>query len=526
VLISSLMISGYIIAGAQTTSTNTAQTQPVVTSTQATSTLSRMTYPIPELGNCASQGDCKAYCDVAANQQACLNFAQAHGLMRADEVSMAKKMLQLTQSGQTPGGCTSKDACESYCSVASHAAECISFAEKNGILKGKDLQDAQKVLPFIESGQTPGGCTTKTTCEAYCSDSSHATECANFAEKAGLMTPQEAAVLKATGGKGPGGCDSKESCNTFCNQKENQQACFDFAKQHNLIPADQLQNIEQGAAQLRAGLSQMPQQVLQCLTNKVGSSTISQIESGALMPSQDVGDAVNGCFEQFRPQMAAQAQQGLKNAPPQVLSCLQNALGADGFQKFQQGQVDNTESGDKIKNCFEQMRGNASGTEMNGNAQFNFNNMPPQAQDCVRQKLGVGQGASSSQNPPTQEQVQSAVEQCAQQQQPQSQEQGQRGIMPGPTASGTFQGAPNTDNNRPQNPEDGRNMMRQNPQNPLNPLNRNQPQQGPDGMPGNVQQPGPGQINGIMPQGIPHVIAPQQGAAQPVPQQAPSPESQ
>ena len=34
--------------------------------------------------------------------------------------------------------------------------ECIGFAEKSGMLKGKELEEAKKILPFIKSGETPG----------------------------------------------------------------------------------------------------------------------------------------------------------------------------------------------------------------------------------------------------------------------------------------------------------------------------------------------------------------------------------
>lgn len=381
ITISSLMVSGYIVAGAQTTSTGATQPQPAVTS-QTTPTQPQITFPIAELGNCADQTACKAYCDVEANQQACLGFAQAHGLMKADEVSRARKMLQATQNGG-PGGCKTKDSCESYCSSSAHASKCIAFAEKNGLLRGRELEEAKKVLPLLQSGQTPGGCTTKDTCDAYCSDSSHTTECVNFAEKAGFISPEEAAMVRKTGGKGPGGCTSRESCDAFCNQKENQQTCFNFAKEHDLIPADQLKQMEEGTARLRVGLSQMPGEVVQCLKDKLGPNAVGQIESGRLVPSKDIGDTIQACFNEFKPQMAAKMQEGLKNAPPQVATCLQNALGADGFQKLQQGQVDNPEIGDKVKSCFEE----AAKSQMQEGLK-QLNSLPRQAKDCIAQQLG------------------------------------------------------------------------------------------------------------------------------------------
>lgn len=545
VIASSLIVSGYIIAGAQTVSTDTVQTQPAATTTTAapaTSTPPQITFPIPELGNCANQNDCKTYCDVSANQQACLSFAQAHGLMRAEEVSRAKKMLQLTQSGQTPGGCTTKDSCESYCSASAHASECISFAEKNGLIQGKDLEDAKKILPLLQSGQTPGGCTSKDACEAYCSDSSHAAECVNFAEKAGLISSQEADMARKTGGKGPGGCTSEESCNTFCNQKENQQACFNFAKENNLIPADQLQQIQEGTARLRVGLSQMPGDVVQCLKDKLGSDAVGQIESGQLVPNKDIGDTIQGCFNEFKPQMAAKIQEGLKNATPEVTACLQSSLSADEFQKMQQGQISTPELGDKVKNCFEKMKESAK-PQMEAGLQ-QLNNLPQQAKDCVAQKLGsdffsnLQSGNTEALKNTSQDQIKSAVESCV------SQMQGgpASGTFPGGInterfkeimqqqgASGTSQGAPTSEQIKQMmekqgikvperiNGEGGANTSA----GPTPEQIKEMMQRGGQGVPGNIPTgPTPQQIQNMMqgqiPQGIPQTAVPPQGA---IPQQ-------
>ncbi len=552
------MVSGYIVAGAQTTSTDATQAQTAAVAAQATSTPPQINFPIPELGNCADQNACRAYCDITANQQACLNFAQAHGLMKADEVSRARKMIQLTQSGQTPGGCATKDACEAYCSDSAHASECIAFAEKNGLIKGKELEQAKKVLPLLQSGQTPGRCATKDACEAYCSDSSHTIECVAFAEKAGFISPEEAAMVRKTGGKGPGGCTSKESCDAFCNQKENQQVCFNFAKEHDLIPADQLKKIEEGTARLRVGLSQMPGEVVQCLKDKIGNNAVGQIESGQLVPNKDIGDTIQACFNEFKPQMAAKMQEGLKNAPPQVATCLQNALGADGFQKLQQGQVDSPEMGDKVKSCFEE----AGKAQMQQGLQ-QLNNLPQQAKDCIAQKMGgdfftnLQSGNTDALKNVDRERINSVVSQCM------SQFQGgaASGTIPGNIsperiremiqrqgASGTFQGAPSPEQlkemikqrsgesgnfqgaptpeqikemiqqrsgGKAQSPEELQKMMRQGNVVPGAPANV---PTGPiPGQMGPTQQQIQNMIQGQIPQNIPQTAVPPQSMMQPSP---------
>ena len=76
-----------------------------------------VTFPVAELGNCASKSECKLYCDDASHREACYTFAQSHGLMNKDQVAAAR--LIVTKKG--PGGCSTKDACRIYCEDSAHA---------------------------------------------------------------------------------------------------------------------------------------------------------------------------------------------------------------------------------------------------------------------------------------------------------------------------------------------------------------------------------------------------------------------
>ncbi len=427
-------------------------------------------FPIKELGNCTDQTSCKAYCGVTANMAACLDYAQSHNLMKPEEIIQARKMTAIAETGgpggckdkdscatycenstdnlnecvafaeksgmvsgdvlkemqniqgalkaggQLPGGCKNKNDCQVYCSASAHMEECIGFAEKSGMLKGKELEEAKKILPFIKSGETPGGCTTKEQCQTYCADSSRAVECVSFAEKAGLISKEEADMARKTGGKGPNGCTSKESCDAFCNQKANQQSCLNFAKEHDLIPAEQLKQIEEGTARLRMGLSQFPEEIVQCLKEKVGPDTVGEIESGNFVPNREFGETIQGCFNAFKPKMQAKIQEGLKYATPEVTGCLETALGTSGFQKMQQGDISSPEEGDKVKVCFEKMKVQAKEQMQKGAEQMN--QIPAEARDCVKQKLGsdifsiLESGDAEKMKNVSQGDIQSAIMSC------------------------------------------------------------------------------------------------------------------
>src|SRR3989344_2771511 len=73
---------------------------------------STITFPVSELGNCKDKKACHAYCDDLAHVTECVAFAESHGLMSTDEARQARKFSRL--GGKGPGGCTSKDSCESY----------------------------------------------------------------------------------------------------------------------------------------------------------------------------------------------------------------------------------------------------------------------------------------------------------------------------------------------------------------------------------------------------------------------------
>lgn len=370
-----LITSGILVVNAQTTTVPQPQN----------GNLSNIAFPIPELGNCADQNSCKSYCDKPTNTSACLDFAKSHNLMRSDDVDRARKMNDLLKNGG-PGGCTSRDQCEAYCEKPSNTEQCIAFAEKSGMLNGKELEDAKRVIPFIANGETPGACKTKDECQNYCADSAHTLECISFAEKAGLISKEDADTARKTGGKGPGGCNSKESCDAFCNTKENQDVCFAFAERHGLIKPEELQNIKEGMSRLRMGLSQFPNEVVQCLKAKLGADAVGKIESGQMAPNKELGDTIKNCFEEFKPKMQEKIQEGLKLAPPEVLSCLNSALTPEEFQKMKEGTIDSPEKGDKVKTCFEGMR--AAATEQMKKGLGRLNQLPAAVRDCVKEKLG------------------------------------------------------------------------------------------------------------------------------------------
>jgi len=210
-------------------------------------------------GGCTSHDSCDLYCSNIANIEECLAFGEEHDLIPADELEEARKVAEALRGGATlPGGCTSKDSCEVYCANEAHIEECILFAEAAGLIPADELEEVKKFLAFIKAGgQTPGGCVGERECEAYCEDENHFNECIEFAAAAGFIPPEELELIRKTGGRGPGGC-KRDECETFCNDPANQEECFAFAEEHGLISPEDLLHAREGFTHVQAGLEQAP----------------------------------------------------------------------------------------------------------------------------------------------------------------------------------------------------------------------------------------------------------------------------
>lgn len=193
-------------------------------------------------GGCRTKAQCEQYCEDPKHMRECVAFAEKAGFISAQEAEEAKKIIPLMEQGaKTPGNCARKEACEQYCYEPSHIDECLAFAEKAGLIGPDELADAKKVASFIKSGETPGGCRRRAECEIYCSDTGHFEECVAFGEKAGLMSKEDAELARKVKGVGPGGCKSRDECETFCRNPSHEEECLNFAKEQHL---EEFSNIE------------------------------------------------------------------------------------------------------------------------------------------------------------------------------------------------------------------------------------------------------------------------------------------
>jgi hypothetical protein len=265
-------------------------------------------YPVAELGNCGDKESCQQYCDVLSHAEDCLNFAESHNLFTSAELQESRKVVNALKRGvETPGNCQNKEECNAYCNKREHILECFDFAKKAGLISVGEIAEAEKTIPLIAKGESPGGCISKQECQLYCSKEEYKEECINFAVKAGLMNQEQLEMYRKTGGKGPGGCKSEAECDAYCSNPENEEGCINFAREHGLLSEDELKKIEEGQRQMREGRQKImdavntaSEEIIQCLEQRLGFQTVEQIKSGDFTPTPEMGDIVRECFESIK----------------------------------------------------------------------------------------------------------------------------------------------------------------------------------------------------------------------------------
>ena len=261
-----------------------------------------ITFPIPELGNCQDKTNCQLFCSKSENIDNCTTFGREHGLLSSQEADQNHAILEIQKEGG-PGGCKSEVACRKYCNDPGHAQECFSFAQQRGLISGGEAQRATKMIELMQTGQTPGGCKTQKTCMAYCTQVDNVDECTAFGLQNGLITQQEADNFKKTHGSGPDGCVG-QACQDFCSNQTNQKTCFEYARQHHLISDRQVQQIEESSRLNKENFKRMPDEIQSCIKGQYGDDVFDKIGNNEFEFDQGFSGFVNQCFQAYQDKQA------------------------------------------------------------------------------------------------------------------------------------------------------------------------------------------------------------------------------
>ncbi len=172
-------------------------------------------FPIPELGNCGSFDQCKTYCDEPSHADACLSFGEKQGLIKKEEVGQAKKFTESLNNGDVPvDGCTDEDSCKTLCNLPENREACFAWAKDHGFVGENENNNIGVQGPSNEPG---------------------------------IDKEKALQAIKANGG--PGGCSSFEECGKFCSKPDNQKVCFEYAKKYNLMSEEEAKRAERFMSQ-------------------------------------------------------------------------------------------------------------------------------------------------------------------------------------------------------------------------------------------------------------------------------------
>lgn len=301
-------------------------------------------------GDCRGYGACRAYCDDLSHLAECALFAETIGGIIPDrDLEIVKKMVKAGVT-RTPGGCRGKEQCEAYCGNPIHMAECADFGEKAGIMT-KDEVDMMRQIARSGVTKFPGGCRSKEACDAYCQEEAHFDECIGFAEKVGMVTKGEVELARKTHGKTPGDCakgvrsaeEGKRACSAFCAKSENQQICMDFAVQIGLITADDAKELGGGGSleDFNACLPHINEEMLKCF-DALGKDVFEKLKAGQLPDDpQDLKVMLKG-MKEVRACMNRNTDEAFGKMTkdfPDALVCLEKELGPNPIEIIKSGRI-------------------------------------------------------------------------------------------------------------------------------------------------------------------------------------------
>ncbi len=364
-------------------------------------------FPVAELGGCADKDACKAYCNEPEHAGACSAFAEKYGLGGPSETKKDfRKFAEAVEADGGPDGKCGRTedpirACESVCNEQTNMKACLEYAISRNLIPEQEVAQSRKVLgalnrgikPPCENGracrdtcENPKDLRTAKTCFAFAREAGLLPEhvdpaqaekmfelmekgeiqfqsprefekcenpeddetlkvCIEIGVKLGVVSADQAEMIKKTGGKGPGGCRGR-ACEKFCDDPAHEEECFKFAEEYGLFSPEEKTRMEEGMQKFREGLEKAPPEVAECLKNTVGSEVLDGLRAGTKRPSRDLGDKMRSCFEQFmKPPQGMGGPGG--GMPPEVQACLK-AKGID-FENLQGPPPE-----DIIRGCFQQ----------------------------------------------------------------------------------------------------------------------------------------------------------------------------
>lgn len=175
-----------------------------------------VSFPVLELGNCASLSECRTYCEDPLNHTSCINFARKKGFYKEEGKAFKNAVLNYAKQEL---GCDSESTCQTFCGQQTNWEKCGDFANKHKV-SGGQVEDPGKA-EILSKAKEFLGCSSYDSCKGFCIKEENRQKCDDFAKFIGLRGGVEK--------RGPGGCTSLESCRKFCSDPVNYKLCSSYA---------------------------------------------------------------------------------------------------------------------------------------------------------------------------------------------------------------------------------------------------------------------------------------------------------
>lgn len=312
-------------------------------------------YPIIELGNCKDKNDCRAFCEKGENMLACVSFAEKKGMLSGEDLRVSKIVAQKVANKETPGGCSTKESCEAFCGgKVENINQCIAFGEELGVIPSKELAEAKKIANALAKGaKMPGACKTKGECESFCSVGSHIDECLNFAEASGIIAPEELEQARKVApflknGETPGKCQKKDECDAYCKEDSHFEECVGFAEKVGFISAEDAVLAKKSGGKGPGGCKGKDECMNYCNQDENAVLCANFAKEKGLLTEEQKNNIDTG---------VDRMKDGLEQIPPEakaeIIACLENSIGKEKFDRIMAKQDMPTQAiGGKIEACF------------------------------------------------------------------------------------------------------------------------------------------------------------------------------
>lgn len=106
-------------------------------------------------GGCKTEEECRAFCEQPENQETCFNFGVQQGFIKPEEAEQMRQNMEMMQQGG-PGGCASEEECRSYCDNPDNQQECFNFVEDRGMVPPEQIQEMREQMEVYPQGPPEG----------------------------------------------------------------------------------------------------------------------------------------------------------------------------------------------------------------------------------------------------------------------------------------------------------------------------------------------------------------------------------